>query len=260
MGESDGSASTINLHILHPMEDCAVLQSRTLEFELADPRAPSLRAGGDGKPSPRDTKREGADWSRVFDIVISLAMLIFFAPLMIAAALAIKLQDGGPVLFGQLRYGRRGEMFRCWKFRSMVVNAEARLASVLANDPAARAEWAADQKLRRDPRVTLLGRFLRASSIDELPQLLNVLAGEMSLVGPRPIVKAEAERYGRAFRHYCKVRPGITGLWQISGRNDVDYRRRIAFDVIFARKRSLKMYLGILVATVPAVLLRKGSY
>jgi len=187
-------------------------------------------------------------------------MLLFLAPLMVAVAIAIKLQDGGPVLFGHQRHGFQGRTFRCWKFRSMVVNAEARLSALLARDANARAEWAADHKLRLDPRVTGFGHFLRVSSIDELPQLFNVLVGEMSLVGPRPIVASEVERYGRWFGAYAAVRPGITGLWQVNGRNDVSYRQRVAFDVLYARRRSFGLNLRILIATVPAVLTRSGSY
>jgi exopolysaccharide production protein ExoY len=142
----------------------------------------------------------------------------------------------------------------------MVVDAEDRLSALLARDPEARREWETDHKLRSDPRVTLLGRFLRVTSLDEFPQLFNVLAGEMSLVGPRPIVTAEVARYGRWFANYCSVRPGVTGVWQVSGRNDVDYRRRVAMDVLYARTRSLTLYVGVLLATVPAVLKRSGSY
>lgn len=197
---------------------------------------------------------------RILDIFIALAALLFAAPLMVVVAIAIKIQDGGPIFFGHSRIGYEGKSFRCWKFRSMVVDAEARLAALLARDPEARREWEADQKLRHDPRVTLLGRILRVSSIDEIPQLFNVLRGEMSLVGPRPIVTAEVARYGRRFDQYCSVRPGITGLWQISGRNDVSYRRRVAMDTVFATTLCLSLYLKILFATVPAVLKRDGSY
>lgn len=207
-------------------------------------------------------RRNSTDFelSRAFDVGLSLGILLFCLPLMLAVAFAIKVQDGGPALFGHSRIGRDGKTFRCWKFRSMVTDAEARLAAVLASDPKARAEWAADHKLRRDPRITPLGRFIRLTSIDELPQLFNVLAGDMSLVGPRPIVTAEIARYGRWFRHYCSVRPGITGLWQVSGRNDVDYRRRVAMDVLFSKTRSARRYLWILFMTVPAVARRQGSY
>lgn len=197
---------------------------------------------------------------RILDLFIALAALLFAAPLMVVVAIAIKIQDGGPIFFGHSRIGYEGKSFRCWKFRSMVVDAEARLAALLARDPEARREWEADQKLRHDPRVTLLGRILRVSSIDEIPQLFNVLRGEMSLVGPRPIVTAEVARYGRRFDQYCSVRPGITGLWQISGRNDVSYRRRVAMDTVFATTLCLSLYLKILFATVPAVLKRDGSY
>jgi len=210
--------------------------------------------------STTDVRARRLEASRGLDIALSLGLLLFALPLMLVVAIAIKVQDGGPILFGHGRIGRGGRTFRCWKFRSMVVDAEARLAAVLASDPAARAEWEADHKLRRDPRITPLGVFLRVTSIDELPQLLNVLAGDMSLVGPRPIVMAEVARYGRWFRHYCQVRPGITGLWQVSGRNDVDYRRRVAMDVLFAKSRSAKRYLWILIMTVPAVAKRQGSY
>lgn len=200
------------------------------------------------------------DASRALDILIAAAVLIFMAPLMAAIAVAIKIQDGGPVLFGHGRIGFEGRTFRCWKFRSMVVDAEDRLSALLARDPEARREWEADHKLRRDPRVTLLGRFLRVTSLDEFPQLFNVLTGEMSLVGPRPIVAAEIARYGRWFPRYCSVRPGITGVWQVSGRNDVDYHQRVAMDVLYARSQSLGLYLRLLAATGPAVLRRTGSY
>jgi len=142
----------------------------------------------------------------------------------------------------------------------MVVDSEQRLKELLASNPDARAEWARDFKLRRDPRITPIGNFLRKTSIDELPQLLNVLRGEMSIVGPRPIVEGEIERYGRYFADYSRVKPGITGLWQVSGRNNVHYRRRVALDVTYARNKSLALDLRILAMTVPAVLLAKGSY
>jgi lipopolysaccharide/colanic/teichoic acid biosynthesis glycosyltransferase len=187
-------------------------------------------------------------------------MLLFFLPVMALVAAAVALQDGGPAIFAHKRLGRNGKPFLCYKFRSMRVDAEARLAAVLAADPAAREEWARDHKLRRDPRVTPLGDFLRRSSLDELPQFFNVLRGEMSLVGPRPIVEAERIKYGRRFEHYCAVKPGITGLWQISGRNDVAYRTRVALDTCYAKNKSLGLDLYILVMTVPSVLRARGCY
>lgn len=204
--------------------------------------------------------RRPLDLPRVLDVLIAIAALWFFAPLMLVVALAIKAQDGGPVTFGHTRIGRNGRSFKCLKFRSMVVDAETRLQTLLAGDAMARAEWEVDQKLRRDPRVTPLGHLLRKSSLDELPQLINVLRGEMGIVGPRPIVAAEVVRYGRAIRYYKALRPGITGLWQISGRNNVSYRRRVAMDVLYAKRRSVGLYLYILAKTVPAVLTREGSY
>jgi len=213
-------------------------------------------ASAAAKPLPR----QRLDGWRVLDVAISLVALLFFLPILAITAVAVKLQDGGPVLFGQDRIGRDGRSFRCLKFRSMVVDSDQRLQALFARDPIARREWDRDHKLRNDPRITDLGRFLRVSSIDELPQLLNVLRGEMSLIGPRPIVEAEVPRYGRWFRHYCSVRPGISGLWQVSGRSDVSYRRRVALDILYVRKRSVMFNLWIIMRTVPAVLLQSGSY
>lgn len=202
---------------------------------------------------PRDT------FSRVLDVTIALVALIFLLPLLACIPLAIMLFDPGPILFGHRRIGKHGRTFRCWKFRSMVVDAEARLAELLSNDPAAAREWAETQKLANDPRVTRLGSFLRRSSLDELPQLFNVLVGEMSIVGPRPIVEAEAARYGQHFALYCLVRPGITGLWQISGRSDVRYFERVLLDARYVSSKSVLRDLRIIVLTVPSVLAARGS-
>jgi lipopolysaccharide/colanic/teichoic acid biosynthesis glycosyltransferase len=192
--------------------------------------------------------------------MLAILMLLFLLPVMVMIAVAVRLQDGGPAIFAHSRIGRDGRTFRCYKFRSMRADAEARLAEVLASDPQARAEWARDHKLRSDPRITPLGDLLRRSSLDELPQLFNVLKGDMSLVGPRPIVEAERVRYGRRFRHYCAVKPGITGLWQVSGRNDVSYRTRVAMDACYARRKCFALDLYILLATVPSVLGARGCY
>ena len=197
---------------------------------------------------------------RAFDIVAAASVLLLTAPLLVAIALMVWLMDGGPALYSQPRVGRDGRHFRCLKFRSMCVDADARLARLLASDENARREWQADHKLRVDPRITRLGRFLRKTSLDETPQLINVLRGEMSLVGPRPIVDAEIPRYGRRFAAYCAQRPGITGLWQVSGRNDVSYRRRVALDTAYSARKSISLDMRILFATVPAVVLRRGSY
>jgi lipopolysaccharide/colanic/teichoic acid biosynthesis glycosyltransferase len=197
---------------------------------------------------------------RVLDIVISLASIVLLAPAAVVISALIKLQDGGPVLFSQERIGRDGRRFRCWKFRSMHPDAEVHLAVLLASDSGLRRQWELHRKLKDDPRITPLGDFLRRSSLDELPQLLNVLLGDMSIVGPRPIVDSEIVCYDRWYRYYVAVKPGLTGLWQVSGRNDVSYRRRVAMDRLFCRAHSIKLYLDILCATVPAVLLRRGSY
>ena len=200
------------------------------------------------------------DPTRALDLFIAVAVIVFTAPLLAALAIMIKLHDGGPAVFGHSRIGRRGRSFRCYKFRTMVVDADARLQALLATDPEARREWELDRKLRNDPRVTPVGAFLRKSSLDELPQVFNVLRGEMSIVGPRPIVAAEAVRYGASFRQYCAVRPGITGLWQVSGRNNLPYHRRVALDRLYARSKCLSVDVKILVLTIPAVLSRNGSY
>jgi len=197
---------------------------------------------------------------RISDILIASAVLVFVAPLLLIVMVLVWAQDGGPVIFAHSRIGRNGQAFKCLKLRSMRMDADVQLARILATDPEARAEWDRDQKLRNDPRITKIGRFLRRSSIDEFPQLVNVLKGEMSLVGPRPIVKAEVARYGRRFQDYARVKPGITGLWQVSGRNDTSYRRRVALDVMFSRAYSAALYYRILIMTVPAVLFSRGSF
>ena len=194
------------------------------------------------------------------DVCVAALLLVFLSPLLLVVALCIRLEDSGPALFGHVRIGRNGKPFRCLKFRSMHLDADQRLIEHLASDEAARLEWALTQKLRADPRVTKIGRFLRKSSLDELPQFMNVLRREMSLVGPRPIVPAEVSRYGHRFGNYCSVLPGITGLWQVSGRNDVSYRRRVAMDVVYARHRCVSLYVRVLLMTLPAVMRSRGAY
>jgi exopolysaccharide production protein ExoY len=198
--------------------------------------------------------------TRMFDVAVSLTLLVFLAPLMIIVAMLVVGTNPGPIIFGHKRLGRDGRVFHCLKFRSMVTDSQERLAVLLASDARARQEWERDHKLKNDPRITPIGAFLRKSSLDELPQLFNVLRGDMSLVGPRPIVMDEVKRYGRYFSHYAQVRPGITGLWQVSGRNNTTYRRRVAMDVAYSRSRSLLLNVKILLMTVPSVLLAKGSY
>jgi len=194
------------------------------------------------------------------DVAIALAAIIVFLPAFIIIATAVALERQGPILFAQRRIGRHGVAFKLYKFRSMHVDGDRIFADHIDASPDAAAEWARDHKLQRDPRVTRLGRFLRRSSLDELPQLFNVLRGDMSIVGPRPIVEAEVRRYGRFFRYYCAVRPGITGIWQISGRNHVTYRRRVAMDALYAQKKTVLLDIKVIAATIPAVLRRTGSY
>jgi lipopolysaccharide/colanic/teichoic acid biosynthesis glycosyltransferase len=191
---------------------------------------------------------------------LALAVLLFVLPLMLTLAALIYIDARGPVLFRHTRIGRNGKPFDCLKFRTMGLNSERLLAEMLACDAAAREEWERDFKLRNDPRVTPIGRFLRRSSLDELPQLVNILRGEMAFVGPRPIVAAEALKYGRRFQYYCSVKPGLTGLWQVNGRNDVTYSTRVAMDCLYVRRKSLMLDAYILTMTVPAVLARRGSY
>ncbi|WP_368414440.1 sugar transferase [Falsiroseomonas sp.] len=197
---------------------------------------------------------------RAMDILGAGALLLLALPAFLVIAALVKL-DGGKVFYAHERVGRGGRLFGCLKFRSMVVDSDQRLALLLARDPAARAEWDATRKLKNDPRVTAIGRFLRASSLDELPQILNVLRGEMSLVGPRPVQASElAAFYGAAAQHYMMVRPGITGPWQISGRSDTSYAQRVALDVAYVTKPSLWTDVKILLRTPVAVLARRGAY
>lgn len=189
----------------------------------------------------------------------ALLLLLLLSPLMLVVTFFIWRRDGAPVLFAHYRVGHDGKLFRCMKFRTMLRNSEQVLSDLLRDDPKAHAEWAKDQKLSNDPRITPVGHFLRKSSLDELPQLLNVLRGEMSLVGPRPITVAELTRYGKVRWHYLSVRPGITGLWQVSGRNNTTYDERVALDRRYVEQRSLWLDIGILVKTVRVVVAREGA-
>ena len=200
-----------------------------------------------------------ATGKRILDIVGALVLGVVFSPLILGIALLLR-YEGGPVIYRHRRVGRDGKIFECLKFRSMVPNAERALRDLLEEHAELRAEWVRDHKLRYDPRVTRLGRFLRRTSLDELPQVWNVMRGEMSLVGPRPVVREELMRYGRCLSTYLSVKPGITGLWQVTGRNDTDYRRRVALDVYYVRRKSLMLDLYILVKTPPVVLGGGGAY
>ena len=194
----------------------------------------------------------------VLDVSLAAVTLLILLPLFLILALAIK-ADGGPALFAHTRIGNGGRNFHCLKFRTMVRNSDAVLERVLAEDPRAAREWAATQKLRNDPRVTWVGRILRKTSLDEVPQLLNVLRREMSLVGPRPIVSREVSRYAEDISYYYETRPGITGLWQVSGRNNTTYARRVELDRWYVKNWSIAQDFAILARTLPAVLSGRGA-
>lgn len=197
---------------------------------------------------------------RILDVIVSGTLLLLLLPLFAAVAVAIRLTSRGPVLFGHRRIGLSGTSFTAWKFRSMLQNGDAVLERYLKENPEARAEWECGRKLRNDPRVYAVGRILRQTSIDELPQLWNVLCNEMSLVGPRPIVQAEVDRYGAAFDLYIRVKGGLTGLWQVSGRNNTSYEERIRLDAMYVRNWSVWLDLFILYRTIGALLFRGGAY
>jgi Undecaprenyl-phosphate galactose phosphotransferase WbaP len=196
---------------------------------------------------------------RSFDILIAGTALLVLSPLIALLYAAVRLTSQGPAFFAHRRIGRNEQYFGALKFRSMVMNADKILERALEENPAMRDEWRRDFKLRLDPRVTPLGKWLRKTSLDELPQLWNVLRGDMSLVGPRPIIRNEIPKYGEAFPAYCRVRPGITGLWQVSGRNSTTYEARVRFDEYYVRNWSVWLDLFILVRTVRAVVAGHGA-
>jgi len=215
-----------------------------------------ILASADTEVSDED---DGGGFRRLLDIVASLILIAVLAPVLLMLVILIIVTDPGPPVFAHRRIGRQGKSFRCFKFRSMCVDADARLDRLLANDPVLKLEWQNGHKLACDPRVSPIGQLLRVTSLDELPQLFNVLTGSMTLVGPRPIVAAELKNYGRYAAHYLRVRPGLTGLWQVSGRSSTTYRRRVAADVLYVRSRSFALDCRILLATIPAVVTGKGS-
>lgn len=201
----------------------------------------------------------GGKTKRFFDVVVALIATIVLAPVIVFIALWIAIFDGAPVIYRHTRVGHNGRPFPCFKFRSMVVDGDLVLARHLRQNPSARAEWDATRKLTHDPRITPIGRILRKTSLDELPQLLNVLRGEMSLVGPRPIVSEEMVRYGGNIGYYLSARPGVTGEWQVSGRSDTSYESRVQLDRFYVTRWSILRDLYIIVATIPAVILQRGS-
>ncbi|NBX74835.1 MAG: undecaprenyl-phosphate galactose phosphotransferase WbaP [Alphaproteobacteria bacterium] len=196
---------------------------------------------------------------RLFDLSASLLGMAVLLPFFIITAVFIR-RDGGPALYRDQRIGADGKVFDCLKFRTMVMNGEKILADYLAQHAEEAERWQTHRKLSNDPRVTALGRFLRRTSLDELPQLMNVIKGDMSLVGPRPAMVVEAERFGKDIAHYHRVKPGITGLWQVSGRNQLSFERRVALDSWYVRNWSLWHDIAIIAKTIPVVLGRKGAF
>ncbi len=242
---------SVPFSISPPRRNLPVLDMVSQYFFNSDVKLLANNSGLE-QPLPRMLKR-------LFDIMVSGTALLALSPLFIVLSAIIR-RDGGPVYFGHKRIGKNGRSFYCLKFRSMIANSENVLKRYLEENPEAKAEWDATQKLKNDPRVTKFGDFLRRSSLDELPQLLNVLRGDMSLVGPRPIVTAEIPKYDYDIAHYYRVSPGITGLWQVSGRNDVTYDQRVQMDSWYVRNWSLWHDIAILCKTFPALLKRSGAY
>lgn len=195
----------------------------------------------------------------VFDKLFAGAALLMLAPAMLGLAVMLRMGSSAPVLFGHTRIGHNGRRFRCLKFRTMRPNSDAELEELLRIDPIAREEWLRQRKLERDPRVDRLGHILRKTSLDELPQFWNVLCGDMSIVGPRPITEAEASKYGEHFATYTSVRPGLTGKWQVSGRSDASYEQRVALDVEYIRNWSMWQDISIAFRTVHVVLAGRGA-
>lgn len=195
---------------------------------------------------------------RCMDLTLAMLCLLILWPVMLAATIMVLLSGPGPIFYGQRRFGRDGEIFHCFKFRTMQVDADRLLRELLESSPAISAIWRQDRKLRDDPRVTYFGRFLRRYSIDELPQLFNVIRGEMSIVGPRPLATDEADFYADAFAAYCSLKPGITGPWQVSGRNQISFEGRAQLDCEYARTKSVGQDVRIILRTIPVVLRGTG--
>jgi len=204
-------------------------------------------------------KQIGGRYSRVLDIFFAAGLCLIFLPV-IATTCLVLLCSGGPVFFRQARLGHGGQLFSVYKFRTMVPNAADALNSILEQNQDLKKEWAANFKLKNDPRVTWIGRFLRRTSLDELPQLWNIIKGDMSLVGPRPIEPFEIAQYGRFAKHYYAQRPGLTGLWQVSGRSNASYHRRVVLDAFYSRNKNIILDLRIIIKTIWVVLKGHGAY
>lgn len=238
----------------------AVLRRKASRRHLALLEAPPSKLSA--RALVRQQSTTGRSLKRTGDVVFALSALLIGAPVFLLLAVLVKVSSPGPVFYVQRRVGRGYRRFGCIKFRTMRPDADRVLASVLASSPAMQEEFERDFKLREDPRITPIGRFLRRSSLDELPQFINVLRGEMSVVGPRPIVDKEIDRYGPYMDEVLAVRPGLTGLWQVSGRNNLSYAKRVRLDVAYARGRSFILDLAIVLRTFGVLLLPmdRGAY
>lgn len=206
------------------------------------------------------TKKFSLFIKRTVDLLILLVSSPFVLPLVLVVSLLIKLSGPGPVFYGHKRIGKNGKEFKCWKFRSMNIRSQEMLEEILATDPVRRAEWEAERKFKDDPRVTKFGKILRKTSLDELPQLINVLLGQMSFVGPRPVTESETEKYGSYKDYVLSVLPGLSGMWQISGRSETSYEERIYYDTYYIQNWSVWLDIWILIKTVGVVLIGKGAY
>ncbi|HBK97375.1 MAG TPA: galactosyl-1-phosphate transferase [Microcoleaceae bacterium UBA10368] len=213
----------------------------------------------DRRISLSQTSLDGEFFKRLFDILFSLSVLILFAPVYLLLALSIALSSPGPIFYVQERVGKNRKMFYCLKFRTMVENADDVLLELIEKSPDLRQEFEDNFKLKQDPRITWIGRFLRVTSLDEFPQFWNVLKGDMSVVGPRPLVEEELPRYGRYINKILTIRPGITGLWQVSGRNDIPYPRRVQIDLYYANDKNLWMDMWIVFKTIGVVIFPKNN-
>lgn len=250
----------------------SALASRRRERAATDPSWQRVAASGRPRPVFGGKASANPPWldqpaqivgggiKRGFDIAAALTAILLLFPMFCLIALAIKLWDRGPVFYRHRRIGLGGSDFECLKFRSMVVNGDEVLSRHLAANSAAAREWEKTRKLKSDPRITLLGAGMRKTSIDELPQLVNILKGEMSFVGPRPIVTAEVPKYGDAIGHYLCARPGLTGPWQVSGRNDIDYSTRVALDRSYVEDWSFWRDVSIIAKTARVVVTARGCY
>ncbi|SDA38298.1 sugar transferase [Mesorhizobium qingshengii] len=244
-----GAAARSNMPNVSPPHLSASQDHNAIPFDQGMP------AAGAQENLPSEGRQPlGGRAKRALDLLVASTALVLISPLMLLIPLLIKATTGGPVLFVHRRIGFNGKAFDCYKFRTMVPNAEEVLQRHLSRDVQAAQEWSANQKLKLDPRVLFFGKMLRKSSLDELPQLFNILRGDMSCVGPRPVVADELLRYGTATHEYLKTRPGLTGLWQINGRSMTEYSHRVSLDAQYVRTWSLGRDLLILVKTIPAMM------